>query len=585
MGFLDFTGGVVPEIKVTLGRNVGEYNASLQPSQTIVNSPISGTTKRFTFPNYIGGGGFSGNINRDDVNIFRSSIFSKAVPLNMSGFNPSNRTDYQLMLAIPFGENNISFYAYTTNGYTVRIRASIMQHIIPSFRQNQASNYLSSSFSTEVIIERRLGHFVEPRIFCMSTQYNAIEFIGFGITYEQSSFDDYNPTISPYEVVNLGGVMYPRRVMYEEVGEPEVVPDNPYPPDSTPDSGEYDPDPTEPTGEPDLPDIGVSNIGLINIYKVETGELNGFASELFPSFNLPQPSEEEGLEGIKENIENVVETVGNFATAFVNNGLVNYVMDCHIVPLTPTTSTRENIKVGFKTFSQMAKRVISDYVEFNCGTVNVKRVYSNFLDYVGARIKLYLPFIGFVDVNPSWCMGGSLKVKYHFNLIDGSCIAYLIGTPSLPKNEETIANTVVATFGGNCCVHIPITGLNYSSMISGVVSGVGSLTNSLSSGNLVGAVNDTFATISSKPSVQSSNGYNSGMAFMSYRKPFILVERPVASFSDKYPSECGIPSNVTKQLSDIKGYTEISNIVFSNSGILKEEEDLIRNDLMTGTIF
>ncbi|WP_254555309.1 hypothetical protein, partial [Salmonella enterica] len=80
-------------------------------------------------------------------------------------------------------------------------------------------------------------------------------------------------------------------------------------------------------------------------------------------------------------------------------------------------------KIGFKTFNYNPNNVLSDYVIYNCGTLEIGEYYHNFLDYVGTRAKLYLPFIGFVNVNPEWFIGGRLQVKYHFNVIDGSCIA------------------------------------------------------------------------------------------------------------------------------------------------------------------
>lgn len=69
-----------------------------------------------------------------------------------------------------------------------------------------------------------------------------------------------------------------------------------------------------------------------------------------------------------------------------------------------------------------------------------------------------------------WKIGCNIS----FNIIDGSCIAFVIATSSKSK----LADTVVATFGGNCCVHMPITGVNYSSMISGVVGGIAGVASS-----------------------------------------------------------------------------------------------------------
>ena len=231
--------------------------------------------------------------------------------------------------------------------------------------------------------------------------------------------------------------------------------------------GSFD-DSSDPFGLPNLPSLGVSEVGFVNVYQATAGQLVGFADELFPDFEMPTPSTKEGIDGVVENLNNVSTVLGFFADSYLNKGLIDYVIDCHIVPVMPTVSENQGIKVGYRTFNYNPNKVLSDYVEFNCGSLQIAEYYQNFLDYDGTRAKLYLPFVGFVDIKPEWFQSGSLGVIYHFNIIDGSCIAFVVATSSKSK----LKNTVVATFGANCCVHMPITGLNYSSMISGVMGGV-----------------------------------------------------------------------------------------------------------------
>lgn len=360
--------------------------------------------------------------------------------------------------------------------------------------------------------------------------------------------------------------------------------------------GSFD-DSSDAFGLPSLPSLGVSEVGFINVYNPSKGQLQGFADELFPDFEMPTPSTATGIEAVAENLANTFEVIGDFAESYVNAGLVNYVIDCHIVPVAPTTSGTANIKVGFKTFNYTPAKVTSDYVEFDCGSLQIAEYYQNFLDYEGTRAKLYLPFIGFVDIKPEWFQSGSLGVTYHFNIIDGSCIAFVIATSSKSK----LKNTVVATFGGNCCVHMPITGVNYSSMISGVVGGAVGIASNASNmiktnradkgtvmSNIEGATgiaSNLADAVGSKPSIEQSNGYNAGMSFMCYRRPYLLIERPVASFSKDYPKEQGLPLNVTKKLGSMKGFTTCSAPVVDNFHCLEEEKEMIKQALIEGTIF
>lgn len=360
--------------------------------------------------------------------------------------------------------------------------------------------------------------------------------------------------------------------------------------------GSFD-DSSDAFGLPSLPSLGVSEVGFINVYNPSKGQLQGFADELFPDFEMPTPSTATGIEAVAENLANTFEVLGDFAESYVNAGLINYVIDCHIVPVAPTTSGTAKIKVGFKTFNYTPAKVTSDYVEFDCGSLEIAEYYQNFLDYEGTKAKLYLPFIGFVDIKPEWFQSGKLGVTYHFNIIDGSCIAFVIATSS----KSNLKNTVVATFGGNCCVHMPITGVNYSSMISGVVGGAVGIASNASNmiktnqkdkgtvmSNIEGATgiaSNLADAVGAKPSIEQSNGYNAGMSFMCYRRPYLLIERPVASFSKNYPKEQGLPLNVTKKLGSMKGFTTCTAPVVDNFHCLEEEKEMIKQALIEGTIF
>lgn len=343
--------------------------------------------------------------------------------------------------------------------------------------------------------------------------------------------------------------------------------------------GSFD-DSSDAFGLPSLPSLGVSEVGFVNVYNPTKNEMLGFADELFPDYEKPTPSQKEGLDGVVENLANVTNVIGFLTDSYINKGLIDFVIDCHIVPVTPTTTSSTGLKVGFKTFEYNPKKVVRDYVEFDCGSLSIPEYYQNFLDYMGTRAKLYCPFIGFVDVKPEWFQSGVLQLIYHFNVIDGSCIAFLIGTSS----KSNLKNTVVATFGGNCCVHMPITGLNYSSMITGIVAGGASIIGGAANKDLGGMARGVTEMLSAKPSLEQSNGYNAGMSYMCYRRPYLLIERPVASFSKNYPHEQGLPLNVTKKLSNISGFTTCEAPVLDGLRALDEEKEMIRAALVEGII-
>lgn len=342
--------------------------------------------------------------------------------------------------------------------------------------------------------------------------------------------------------------------------------------------GSYD-NSSDPFGVPDLPSIGVTDTGFINVYNPSKNVLEGFAEDLFPDWIKPTWNTNGDLSAIAENISTVGDVLGDFVDRFINENLINYVIDCHIVPVVPNAVSNNVLKVGFKSFDYQIAKVVSDYVSVDCGSLTIPEYYQNFLDYQGTRAKLFLPFIGFVDIKPEWFQSGRLHVAYHFNVIDGSCVAYVLATSS----KSNLLDTVVGSFGGNCCMHIPITGVNYSSMISGVVSNASAGVTNLLTGNVSGALSNTLNALQSKPTVQQSNGFSGASSFMGIRIPYLLIERPVASFSEKYPSERGMPLNATYNLNSLKGFTVCDSPVL-NFKANEEEKEMIKNLLESGVI-
>lgn len=323
---------------------------------------------------------------------------------------------------------------------------------------------------------------------------------------------------------------------------------------------------------PKVPIYGATSGGFINAYSVTTDELVNIGAELFPNIEIDY------TEG--EIVQQTLVKLGNqIGAIFKNNGLINYVLDCHILPVSPTVGNRERVKVGYKSLSQCCLKASSDYVDVDCGNISITEYYNNFIDYI-TTAKLYLPFIGFVPVKPEFFQNGNLAVKYRFNIVDGSFMCYILSTSS----KSNLTNSVVATYSGVACSHIPLSGSNYAAMVSGIINGGASTLANISSGNILGGLTSAMNTIANKPDMQQSNGFNSSSALLSPRKPYLLIERPVSNISERSPKEKGFPLNVTYKLSDITGYTELDNVVVAGITATTSEQDELKKLLESGVI-
>ena len=588
---LDILGNALPSASVIIGGGRPEWNDGGGLYNNTINIPENKpythtfNIKTSSILTYYG--------SNTQVNDMYKTMFEIGLKFQISIEKYGDGRIY-LIDAVKFGNCYISCYIQKVNSeYTSWDYFSVISVNEPKKFYNTTTDFRNecaflvySGFS-----KRFVANNFELSLISMTTSNNATccltpFFKTDGGGYNQPSTSNY--AFDDVEIISVFGDYADKKVYSTEYGD--------YSGSGGYGGGSFD-DSSDAFGLPSLPSLGVSEVGFINVYNPTKGQLQGFADELFPNFEMPTASTKEGLEAIAENIANTFTVLGDFAESYVNAGLVNYVIDCHIVPVAPVTSGASSIKVGFKTFNYSPAKVTSDYVEFDCGSLEIAEYYQNFLDYEGTKAKLYLPFIGFVDIKPEWFQSGKLGVTYHFNIIDGSCIAFVIATSSKSK----LKNTVVATFGGNCCVHMPITGVNYSSMISGVVGGAVGIASNASNmiktnradkgtvmSNIEGAAgiaSNLADAVGAKPSIEQSNGYNAGMSFMCYRRPYLLIERPVASFSKNYPSEQGLPLNVTKKLGSMKGFTTCTAPVVDNFHCLEEEKEMIKQALIEGTIF
>lgn len=279
-----------------------------------------------------------------------------------------------------------------------------------------------------------------------------------------------------------------------------------------------------------LPTKGVCTSGFINVYNVNRDALEQLGDLLFPP-----PSD--------------------FFEAMANRCLTDYIVGCKLLPFFPTGDGGGNmIKVGYKTLHVelpgSVRYVSSDYVEIDLGEKGLAEYWANFLDYSGTRAKLFLPFYGFVDLEPEfWNGGGKVHIVYRFNVIDGSFIAMIRSKSGMSELDDSL----IAQYSGSCGIDIPITGVQYGNMLTRMNTGIAQLGLSAISGNMNGAVSSLGNLASLKPDVPKSNGYNGNSGFMGHRRPFFLIERQVSQFSEKYPSEVGLPYYAMETIGNCQG--------------------------------
>lgn len=349
---------------------------------------------------------------------------------------------------------------------------------------------------------------------------------------------------------------------------PEPDPDEPFDP-TTPESYPVTP-PTPDTSDtiniPGNPLIGVSSAGFINVYNPGINDLTGLGDILFPNV---------------ASATDVQDAILKVCQALQNQNLINYIIDCHVIPVTPQTGSNANIKVGFRDTGISVPVVTNDYIDATCGSLSLPEFFQGYQDYAATRSKIYLPFIGFVDTKPEYWQAGTISVDYKFNVIDGSFMCYIRSVSS----KSALNGSVIAQYSGNACMHFPVTGVNYANMVSGIIGTAAAAASTGGASAVLGAAASAVNTIMKGGDVQQSNGYNSTAAMMGVREAFLLIERAVPAFPAYYGHDKGYPSNITTSLAAVSGFTTIEDIDLTGVPLTQVEIDELRGLLKEGVYF
>lgn len=363
-------------------------------------------------------------------------------------------------------------------------------------------------------------------------------------------------------IANLN-VRYGLEMYYDGEIEPNEDPFE----DSTP--MPYNPtidDTSDTIGLPSDPTVGVTDAGFINVYNPGPRTLAGLGDVLFPQVTLST---------------DIPQMLYQLTQVMANQNLINYVIDCHVIPVAPVVSGASNIKVGYNNTGIAAPNVASDYVNFSCGSLSIAEYFSGFQDYQGTRSKIYLPFLGFVDTKPEFWQAGTIAIDYKFNVIDGSFMCFIRSTSS----KSQLSGSVIAQYSGNACMHFPLTGVNYASMVSGIVGASIAAASAGSASPALGAAWSAANSLAQGGNVQQSNGYNSTSALLGVRVPYLMIERVCPAYPTNYSHDKGFPSNISTGLAFVSGFTVIEDIDLSGIPLTQEELEELRGLLKEGVYF
>lgn len=397
--------------------------------------------------------------------------------------------------------------------------------------------------------------------------------IGMGIDNFQQAFDEfvaYRGVTSDAEYRAWLGAMYGAGD-----GSNPVAPPSPPSPTPTPGGdpagsddtsepgggdGNYNDD-SDPVDFPDLPTGGAIESGAVIAHRVSKQTLEVIFTKLWNKSliditNVWQKSIQDPMDAI---------------------------VSLHALPISPEVENDpNNIAVGNLDMGVTSPIVTSQYVEVDCGTLNIREFWGSALDYSPyTRVEIFLPFIGIRTLRTEDVMKSTLHIKYHVDVLSGDCIAFI-----------KCGISVLYTYNGNCKMLIPLSSrstdfLQKAAIAAGLAVGAGAvavgggaaaaaatkapavaaagITQSaanLQAGSMLlsGASN----VASTKINTQRSGDISSALSLMADFVPYLIIHRPVQSLAKDYNKYKGYTSNITAKLGDLTGYTEVEHVHLQN---------------------
>lgn len=266
----------------------------------------------------------------------------------------------------------------------------------------------------------------------------------------------------------------------------------------------------------------------------------------------------------------------------VFNDPMQAIISLHKIYATPHTGGTANIKVGYLDSGVASKWVDQQYIEVDCGTVDLPEIRANVYDYDPfTQVRLYLPFIGIVSLDTADVMRGKIGVKYKVDVITGTVVA----TVSVTRDNG--AGGVIYQYTGSCCEAYPLSSGSYMGILTGVLGIAAGVAGTIATGGAAAPalLGGAAGLTAMHTKVEHSNGFSGNAGAMACKKPYLIISRQQTAMSNGIAGEGGYPSNSYIVLNQCRGFTKVKYIHLTGiRGATDGEHDEIIRLLTEGVI-
>ena len=258
--------------------------------------------------------------------------------------------------------------------------------------------------------------------------------------------------------------------------------------------------------------------------------------------------------------------------SLVNNNPIENIISCKSIPIN-TDGANQEIILGNVSTGVNGEKISNNFAKQTIGSIAINEHYHNFLDYAPyTNVILYLPYIGFKELDTTLVMNKTLKVIYTVDAITGGCLA------------QVYVNSVrLYEFTGNVGIDIPITASNRAQVEAGYIqAGVGATASALG-GNVGSAVTSLLNSATSQYHYSSTGNPSPMCVASTNRTCYVIIDRPNYQNLKAFNHTRGRKCYLSKTISTLHGFTICdSNIDLSGINATKSELEELKEILSSG---
>ena len=346
----------------------------------------------------------------------------------------------------------------------------------------------------------------------------------------------------------------------------------------------------DPIPDPTIPPVNALNIGFFKLYWFDSSD----------------------TQKLRDLHTWMADPDTQFLNKLFDNDPLEAIIGLQLSPIAiPNSGTSDVVSFLGVDSGIRTSRIRDQFFEIDCGSIRVdypsNHTYLDFAPYT--RMKLILPFIGNLDLNPDDVMGKDIKLKYVCDAYTGTCVAHvsLIG---YDEDGNPTPSTVHYSASGMFLINLPMTKKDFTQEVAAIKNAVATIATIGIAGGLTAAAGGAEALgIGSAGQVAAGAGagsklFNSGMdvvtshpkynyfsgcpdgvaAYLGVERPYLLLEIPTLARPENDQDYVGMPSMLTGTVGEFSGFTKFKEVHVENIHCTQKEQDEILEYLVNGVI-